>query len=157
MKKLIPALVLALSCVPALADDQPFLTLYTTDIQTENGLEFEQWLKWKTGHANEASNEIEARSELEYGFTDDLQGSLYVNYDWSQLHPHPLPSPLEKRDVGGRLRAVGCTIAWYVTLGKAYDVRARGGGVRDCTQDALDRLLAGICAPKSGERNSKAH
>jgi hypothetical protein len=87
--------------VPAQADDQPFITLYTTDIQTEHGREFEQWLSWKSGHANGASNEIVSRSEIEYGITDDLQASFYLNYEWAQTHPHPLPSPLERSSVVG--------------------------------------------------------
>jgi hypothetical protein len=79
----------------ARADDQPFLTVYTTDIEAARAKELEQNLIWRTGHANEAFNEIESRSELEYGVTDWFQASLYLNYDWAQTHPHPLPSTLE--------------------------------------------------------------
>src|SRR5690242_18675481 len=87
----------ALTLLPAVAhaDDQLFVTVYTTDIEAEHGKEIEQNLIWRTRHANEAFNEIESRTELEYGIKDWLQGSLYLNYDWSQTHPHPLPSPIE--------------------------------------------------------------
>jgi hypothetical protein len=77
------------------ADDQPFVHAYTTDIQTQHGLEFEQWLGLASGHSGEAFTGFQSRSELEYGFTDDLQGSLYLNYEWERIRPHPLPAPTE--------------------------------------------------------------
>ncbi len=85
--------VLAAACLsslsaPARADDQPFLTLYTTDIDSQGERELEQWFSWKSGHANAAFNEFETRSEFEYGITDDLQGSLYLNYDWERERAH---------------------------------------------------------------------
>jgi hypothetical protein len=96
------ALAVVFLCAgPAAADDQPFLTLYTTDIQPQGGREFEQWLKWRTGHANESFNGFESRSEIEYGFTDDLQGSLYLNYDWERTRPHVPLGPADTRDAVG--------------------------------------------------------
>jgi hypothetical protein len=89
------------AAVPAAADDQPFLTISTTDIQTEHGMEFEQTTGWKSGHANEAANEFFTRAEIEYGITDDLQIAGYLNYEFEEVHPHPLPSPLEKSSVLG--------------------------------------------------------
>lgn len=95
-------LVAACACLSeARADDQPFLTLYTTDIQTEGGREFEQWLKWKSGHFHESFNSFESRSEIEYGITDDLQGSLYLNYEWEREHPHFPSGPVESGDAVG--------------------------------------------------------
>ncbi len=92
-----------LSCVAlaARADDQPFLTLYTTDIQSEGGREFEQWLKWKSGHHRESFNSFETRSEIEYGITDDLQGSLYLNYDWERSRSHFPYGPASTADSVG--------------------------------------------------------
>ncbi len=88
------AITLAVSA-PALADDQPFQTIVTTDIQPQGGREFEQWLTWKSGHANEAFNEFELRSEVEYGITDDIEGSLYLIYDWEHTRPHSPFGPTE--------------------------------------------------------------
>jgi hypothetical protein len=87
----------ALTLVPRLAhaDDQPFLTLYTTDIETQHGREFEETLIWRANHANEAFNEFETRSEFEYGITDWAQGALYLNYDWAQTHAHAPTSAIE--------------------------------------------------------------
>lgn len=85
----------------AAADDQPFLTLTTTDIQPEGGREFEQWLNWKSGHSNESFNSFESRSEIEYGITDDLQGSLYLNYDWQRARAHDPFGPADTSDAVG--------------------------------------------------------
>jgi hypothetical protein len=108
-------LVLALTAFAAIvstahADDQPFLTLYTTDIQPEGGREFEQWLKWKAGHNQESFNSLESRSEFEYGITDNLQGSLYLNYDWERIHPHAPLEPVETTDAVG----VSGELVWRV-------------------------------------------
>src|SRR5215469_10517313 len=71
----------------ARADDRPFAFAYTTDIEAQGEKEFEQELTWSSGHAKEAFQAIESRSELEYGFTDNFQGSFYLNYDWSRTRP----------------------------------------------------------------------
>ena len=70
--------------LPAAAEDQPFVTLYSTDIHERGEAEFEQWLHWKTGHTGATYDEFLARSEVEYGLLDDLQGSLYLSYDHSR-------------------------------------------------------------------------
>jgi len=93
----------ALTVLPRLAraDDQPFLTIYTTDIDAQHAKEFEQTLIWRANHADEAFNAFETRSEIEYGITDWAQGSLYLNYDWAQTHPHAPPGPLETDNAFG--------------------------------------------------------
>ena len=70
----------------ARADDRPFAFAYTTDIEAQGEKEIEQEITWSSGHAHEAFQEIESRSEFEYGFTDNFQGSFYLNYDWSRTH-----------------------------------------------------------------------
>ena len=103
--------VLAAACLsslsaPARADDQPFLTLYTTDIDSQGERELEQFFIWKHGHANAAFNEFETRSEFETGITDNLQGSLYLNYDWArerQHNPLGLPESDSNLSVSGEL------------------------------------------------------
>src|SRR6185437_16690393 len=74
------------TCV-AWADDRPFVFAYTTDIEAQYEKEIEQELTWASGHSKEPFQAIESRSELEYGFTDDLQGAFYLNYDWSRIRP----------------------------------------------------------------------
>lgn len=75
------------STVAARSDDRPFVFAYTTDIEAQYEKEIEQELTWASGHAKEPFQAIESRTELEYGFTDNFQGSLYLNYDWSRIRP----------------------------------------------------------------------
>lgn len=98
---LLVATALALLAPPVHADDQPFVTIYTTDIQTAQGREFEQWLTWRINHGNERFNEFLSRSELEYGITDNLQGSLYLNYVFEQARPHIPLGPVETTNAFG--------------------------------------------------------
>ncbi len=70
------------------ADDRPFVFAYTTDIEAQGEKEVEQELTWASGHSRQAYQSLQSRSELEYGFTDNFQGSLYLNYDWSRTRPH---------------------------------------------------------------------
>ena len=85
----------------ARADDQPFVTLYTTDIDTQGEREMEHWLTWASGNSHQAFNDILWRSEIEVGITDDLQGSLYLIDDWSKTRPHAPFGPAEtQNDVG---------------------------------------------------------
>lgn len=77
---------------PALADDRPFITLYTVDLEPAGETEFEQSLGWSSGHAAESFNAVTAESEIEHGFTDAFQGSLYLTYDWSRTRPPGEPA-----------------------------------------------------------------
>jgi len=78
-----------LTCAGAAhADDRPFVFAYTTDTEAQGGKEVEQELTWASGHGRESFQGFLSRSELEYGFTDNFQGSLYLNYDWSRTRAH---------------------------------------------------------------------
>lgn len=98
---LLVATALAVLAGSVRADDQPFVTIYTTDIQSAQGREIEQWLNWSTNHGNTRFNEYESRTELEYGITDDLQGSLYLNYDFQQERAHNPLGPVETANAFG--------------------------------------------------------
>lgn len=87
--------LLALCAAEALADDQPFLTVYTTDIDTQYEKEIEQSFYWRTQRPHQAFNDYLSRSEFEYGVTDDFQISGYLNYEWERSHPHPPLGPDE--------------------------------------------------------------
>jgi len=84
---LLGCLVLIIWAGQATADDRPFAFAYTTDIEAQYEKEIEQELTWASGHAKEGYQAFESRTELEYGFTDNFQGSLYLNYDWTRVHP----------------------------------------------------------------------
>lgn len=87
------------SALPAHADDRPFITLYTTDLEPAGETEFEQGLRWYSGHAGESFQEVVAESEVEHGFTDNFQGSLYLTYDWSRTRS--LGGPANSADFVG--------------------------------------------------------
>lgn len=73
----------------ALADDQPFITLYTTDIDSQYEKEIEQSLYWSAQKPHQAFSGWLSRTEFEYGVTGDFQVSAYFNYEWDQSHSHP--------------------------------------------------------------------
>ncbi|MGZ5926590.1 MAG: hypothetical protein ACXWLJ_07915 [Rhizomicrobium sp.] len=93
--------VMALISSSAKADDRPFAFAYTTDIEAAGEKEIEQEITWTSGHAHEAYQGIESRSEFEYGFTDNFQGSFYLNYDWSRTRPHAPSGPVETSSLPG--------------------------------------------------------
>jgi hypothetical protein len=90
-------ITLALVCLAgaAWADDQPFITVYTTDIDSQYEKEIEQSLYWSTQKPRQAFNGGLSRTELEYGVTDDFQVSGYFNYEWERTRPHPDIGPDE--------------------------------------------------------------
>jgi hypothetical protein len=89
-------------CRPALGDDdRPFITLYTTELLPAEEAELEQTFRWYSGHAHEAFNEFTSNGEFEYGITDNLQGELYLNYDWSRMRPHSPLGPAESENLAG--------------------------------------------------------
>jgi hypothetical protein len=70
------------------ADETPFASVYTTDVLPSGAKEIEQWLTWENSRPFETYNRLEGRTEFEYGFTDNFQGSLYLNYDWIKNTPN---------------------------------------------------------------------
>lgn len=93
--------MLTLLAGTARADDRPFAFAYTTDIEAAGEKEIEQELTWASGHAGEAFQELESRTEFEYGFSDNFQGSFYVDYDWSRAHGHSMPGAAETSSLPG--------------------------------------------------------
>lgn len=95
------ALSLGAMAAPARADDRPFAFAYTTDIEAQGEREIEQELTWTSGHAQEAFQGIESRSEFEYGFTDNFQGAFYLNYEWSRTRAHSPLAPAQTSSLPG--------------------------------------------------------
>ena len=81
------ALLLALPS-PARADETPFASIYTTEVMPAGAKEIEQWATWANRKTDESFNGLEGRTEFEYGFSDRLLGSLYLNYDYTHADPH---------------------------------------------------------------------
>jgi len=76
---------------PARADDQPFLTLDTSDIEPELGNELEQNLTWTSGKSRQAFDAIEGETEFEYGLSDQIQLAAAGGYDWTRTRDHAVP------------------------------------------------------------------
>jgi hypothetical protein len=64
----------------ARADEPLFGYVYTTDLLPKGKLEFEQWITAQYKQSQGHYLGLPMRSELEYGLTDNLQVSGYLNY-----------------------------------------------------------------------------
>lgn len=73
------AAVLTLATVAANAGEGSFGWIYTLDLQPKGTLEFEQRLQLNRGQAGGRYDLWQARTELEYGVTDDFQLAGYIN------------------------------------------------------------------------------
>lgn len=79
----------AFCSAPAAADEQPHVLLFSTDLEEQGGAEIEQWLSWAAEHSHGSFQSFESRTEFEYSLAYNLQGSLYLNYDWFRERDHP--------------------------------------------------------------------
>lgn len=160
---------LVLWATTAAADDRPFVFAYTTDIEAQDEKEVEQELTWASGHANEANQAIESRSEFEYGLSDNFQAAFYLNYDWSRTRAH---SPIEPAATSSLPGVSGEFIyrlmnADFAPFGLAlYAEPSAGNGSRSFELKALLqknffnddlRLVLNINAEDRWEKNSSGH
>lgn len=63
-----------------------FAFVYTTDLLPQGAKEIEQWMTWRHAKIGGYYDQLEGRTEFEYGVTDRLQAALYVNYAWTQAY-----------------------------------------------------------------------
>lgn len=75
----------------ASAEESQFAYVYTTDLLPAGAKEVEQWMTWRHQKIAGAYNQIEGRTEVEYGLSDRLQLALYANYAWTDAY-HNGPS-----------------------------------------------------------------
>jgi hypothetical protein len=75
------ALLGALCARPAHADERLFGFSYEADLLPKGGLEYEQTVTNYNGQAQGIFNRWQVAQELEYGFSDRLSGSLYLNFN----------------------------------------------------------------------------
>ena len=71
---------------PAGAEESQFGYVYTTDLLPKGAKELEQWATWRHQKIAGYFDQIDARSEFEYGLTDRLQTALYANYAWTRAY-----------------------------------------------------------------------
>lgn len=67
---------------PAKADEPLFGYVYTTDVLPKGKYEIEQWVTLREGQAQGTFHDLKLRSEVEYGLTNNLQVSGYLNYSY---------------------------------------------------------------------------
>lgn len=73
---------------PAHAEDQPFLTLDSTDIEPELGRELEQNFTWASGKPGQSFNALLGETEFEYGLSDQIKLAAILDYDWTRTRDH---------------------------------------------------------------------
>lgn len=71
---------LLLSSLTANADERFFTYTHDADVIPKGGWEFEQWVTHSRGKAGETFSRWDFREEVEYGLTDNLSGSVYLNF-----------------------------------------------------------------------------
>ena len=72
----------------ARAEDQPFLTLDSTDIEPEFGRELEQNFTWASGKPQQSFNAFLGETEFEYGLSDQIKLAAILDYDWTRTSDH---------------------------------------------------------------------
>jgi hypothetical protein len=70
----------------ASAEESMFAYVYTTDLLPQGAKEVEQWMTWRHQKIAGTYDQLEGRTEFEYGLTDRLQVALYLNYNWTQAY-----------------------------------------------------------------------
>ena len=80
------AAILSLVSFAASAEESMFAYVYTTDLLPQGAKEVEQWMTWRHQKIAGTYDQIEGRTEIEYGLTDRLQVALYLNYNWTQAY-----------------------------------------------------------------------
>jgi len=80
---------LAAALVSARADERFFTYVYESDVLPKGKWEFEQWLTYGQGYPGGdreySSHTWSFREEMEYGLTERLSGSLYLNFQSQQF------------------------------------------------------------------------
>jgi hypothetical protein len=66
----------------ARADEPLFGYVKTTDLLPQGKWEIEQWITNRYRQSQGSYTDVEMRTELEYGITNDLKGSVYLNYSY---------------------------------------------------------------------------
>lgn len=76
----VAAAITLASAGPAVAGEALFGYVYTTDVMPKGKYEVEQWITDREGQAHGRFHDVQMRTEVEYGVTDNFQLAGYVNY-----------------------------------------------------------------------------
>ncbi|WP_266157666.1 DUF6662 family protein [Dyella silvatica] len=84
---LLALVTLSLSYLPnARSEESQFGYVYTTDLLPKGAKEVEQWATWRRQKVSGYFDQIDGRTEFEYGLTDKLQVAFYANYVWARAY-----------------------------------------------------------------------
>ena len=86
---------LALTGQPARADENLFGYSYGVETLPKGSWELYNWLTWRTSKGQGDYDAVDLRQEIEYGFTDRFQASLYLN---ERYHNIEGAAPREEMD-----------------------------------------------------------
>lgn len=75
------------------ADESPFAYTYLSEVLPQGGMEIEQWLTWKHKKPQETFDQLQGRTEFEYGITNRFQGAVYLNYEHTKIEPNGPGAP----------------------------------------------------------------
>jgi hypothetical protein len=70
----------------AAADENFFGYSYGSETLPKGRFELYNWVTWRTSKGAGEYNALDIKQELEYGFTDKFQGSLYLNTRYHSIH-----------------------------------------------------------------------
>src|SRR5688500_4983890 len=70
----------------ARADEPMFGYVNSTDLLRRGKWQVEQWVTAREGQANGRYHLLEGRSEVDYGLTDNVQVTAYLNYSYLDAH-----------------------------------------------------------------------
>lgn len=82
----------------ASAEESQFGYVYTTDLLPKGAMEVEQWATWRHQKVAGTFDQLDGRTEFEYGLADNLQVAMYLNYTWAQAYrngPYGVTTPPE--------------------------------------------------------------
>ncbi len=79
-------LLAGVSAGGAWAEESQFGYVYTTDLLPRGQTELEQWVTWRHQKIGGYFDQLDLRSEFEYGVSDRLQTAIYANYGWNHAY-----------------------------------------------------------------------
>ncbi len=102
----------ALGVGSAHADEALFAYAYTSDVLPKGKYEVEQWTTLREGQSQGSYHRFEFRTELEYGITDNLQVSGYLNYSHTSANANGVNGETSGPHVPGTIDPTRPYSAW---------------------------------------------
>lgn len=93
------AAVSLVGAVPAFAGEAAFGYVYTTDVMPKGKFEVEQWLTDREGQAHGRFHDLQMRTEVEYGVTNNFQLAGYLNYSYLDANRNSTSGVTEGLDI----------------------------------------------------------